>query len=84
MPSEVVDGMAAIRSVPPSAIYEEWFKILVKFITPLADARATSLKIIMDTYVEFSVKEGTRRQRVGEPGPRMLKCKKCHRVTNGY
>ena len=32
--------------------------------------RDTSLEIIMDIYVEFGVKEGTRRQRGGEPGPR--------------
>ena len=56
----VVDKMAAIHSVPPSGTYEEWFKTLVKFITPPAEARATSLGNIMDTYVEFSVKEGTR------------------------
>ena len=62
--------MAAIRSVPPSGTHEEWFKTLVKFIAPPAEARVTSLEIIMDTYVEFSVKEGTRRQRGGEPGPR--------------
>ena len=79
----VADGMAAIRSVPPSATYKEWLKTLVKFITPPTEARATSLEIIMDTYVEFSVKEDTRQQRRGEPGHRTLKCKKCHRVTNG-
>ena len=56
----VVDKMVAIHSVPPSGTYEEWFKTLVKFITPPAEARATSLENIMDTYLEFSVKEGTR------------------------
>ena len=64
--------MAAIRSVPPSGTYEEWFKILVKFITPPAETRTTSLEIIMDTYVEFSVKEVTRRKRGGEPRPRTV------------
>ena len=34
----VVDGLAAIRSVPPPTIYEEWFKTLVIFITPPAEA----------------------------------------------
>ena len=53
--------MAAIRSVPPSGTYEEWFKRLVKFITPPAEARATSLEIVIDNYVEFNVKKGTRR-----------------------
>ena len=62
--------MAAIRSVPPRGTYEECFKTLVKFITPLAEARATSLEIIMDIYVEFSGEEGTRRKCGGEPGPR--------------
>ena len=56
----VVDKMVAIHSVPPSGTYEEWFKTLVKFITPPAEARATPLENIMDIYVEFSVKEGTR------------------------
>ena len=34
----VVDGMAAIRSVPPRATFQEWFKTLVTFITPPAEA----------------------------------------------
>ena len=50
----------AIRSVLPSGTYKEWFKTLVKFITPPAETRATSLEIIMETYVEFNVKEATR------------------------
>ena len=50
----------AIRSVPPSGTYKEWFKTLVKFITPPAESWATSLEIIMETYVEFNVKEATR------------------------
>ena len=49
-----------IRSVPPSGTYKEWFKTLVKFITPPVETRATSLGIIMDTNVEFNVKEATR------------------------
>ena len=54
--------MAVIPSVPPSATY-------VKFITSSAKAQATTLEIIMDAYIEFSVKEGKRRCG-GEPGPR--------------
>ena len=50
--------------------YEEWFKTLVKFITPLAEAQANILEISMDTYVELSIKEGTRRKHGGEPGRR--------------
>ena len=34
--------------------------ILVKFITATAKARAATLKIFMDIYIEFNVKEGTR------------------------
>ena len=64
--------MAAIRSVPPSGTYEEWFKTLVKFFTPPAETRTTSLEIIMNTYVEFSVKEVTRRKLGGEPHPRTV------------
>ena len=58
----VEDGMAQISSVSPSATYKEWFKTLVKFITLPSKARDTTLKIVIDTYVEFSVKEGERRQ----------------------
>ena len=50
--------------------YEEWFKTLVKFITPPVEARATILEISMNSYVEFSVKEGTRRECGDEPGPK--------------
>ena len=64
--------MAAIRSVPPSGSYEEWFKTLVKFVAPPAETRTTSSQIIMDTYVEFSVKEVTRRKRGGELRPRTV------------
>ena len=35
--------------------------ILVKFITATAKARAATLKIIMDIYIEFSVKERYKR-----------------------
>ena len=45
----VVDEIAAIRSVPVSATYKEWFKTLAKFIIPPAEA-----------WVKIS---GTRRQR---------------------
>ena len=40
---------------------------IVKFITPPAKDRVTTLEISMDACVELSVKEGTRRQRGGEP-----------------
>ena len=40
--------------------------------TPPAEAWVTTLKIIMATYVEFSVQEGTIQQRGGEPGPTLL------------
>ena len=50
--------------------YEEWLKTLLKFIAPPDEARATKLEISMDTYVEFSVKEGTKQQRGGEPDTR--------------
>lgn len=34
----VVDGLATTRSVAPRATYQEWFKILVTFIIPPAEA----------------------------------------------
>ena len=36
--------------------------ILVKFITATAKARAATLKVFMDIYIEFNVKEDTRGQ----------------------
>ena len=41
-------------------LFTQW--ILVKSITATAKARASTLEIIMDIYIEFSVKEGTRGQ----------------------
>ena len=41
-------------------LFTQW--ILVKCITVTAKARAATLEIIMDIYIEFSVKEGTRGQ----------------------
>ena len=65
--------MATIRSTSYlKVLLWEWFKTLVKFVTPPAEARATTLKISMDTYVEFRLKEGTRGQRGDKPGPRTL------------
>ena len=42
----VVDGLAAIRSIPPSATSEEYLKTLVTFITPSAEVRAKSLELL--------------------------------------
>ena len=57
--------MAAIRSVSSSATYEQWFK-------PPTEARAVSLEVIVDIYIDFSDKEGTRQQRGVKPAPRTL------------
>ena len=66
----IIDGMAAVQSVKPKETYEEWFKMLIQFITPPNGSSALSIDIIMDTYLAKSVKEGTRRHRGGNPGPR--------------
>ena len=62
--------MAAFRSVKPKDTYEDWLVQMIKFLTPPANANAHSLDIIMDNYIERSVKEGTRQNRAGDPGPR--------------
>ena len=64
----IVDGMAAFRSIKPKDTYEDWFVQLIKFLTPPANANGHSLDIIMDNYIESSVKEGTRQNRAGDPG----------------
>ena len=50
----VVDGMAADRSVPPRATFQEWFKTLVTFITLSAKAWSKSV-VIMEKCAKLSV-----------------------------
>ena len=68
----IIDGMTAIRSAKPRNTYEEWFLALTDYMKPPAATHAQFLDIVMDVYVDKSVKECTRRHRGGKPGPRTL------------
>ena len=50
--------------------YEEWFKTLAKFITNPLQFEPHHYKYSMDTYVELSVKKGTRPRRGEKPDTR--------------
>ena len=64
----MLDELVPILSATPSANYDGWFKMFLKFITRPAEARLMSFEIITDIYIEFSCKEGTKQQRGGKPG----------------
>ena len=67
----IYDGMAVMRAIKPRKTYFEWCVEILRYIKPPENANATSVDIVMDMYVEKSVKEGTRRQRGCKPGPRV-------------
>ena len=53
--SQILKKKPDVSSPLPKATYEEWFVQL--FITAPANANAHSLDIIMDNYIEVSVKK---------------------------
>ena len=59
----LVDGMVAIRSLIPKETDEIFRNNLVNFITPSKDDDSTFVGIIIDTYREKNLKEGTRNER---------------------
>ncbi len=65
-----IDGMAAIRSLKAKTTYKEFIYCLVQFVTPSRELEPNSVGIINDTYIEKSIKEGTRKDR-GDKGPRV-------------
>ena len=62
--------MTVIRSVKHRNTYEERFLALTNYMKSSTAAHAQLLDIVMDMYVDKSVKEGTRRHRGRKPGPR--------------
>ena len=50
--------MATIRAAKPEATYGEFFQAILKSCIPPEDANAISVEIVMDNYLENSVKEG--------------------------
>ena len=50
----------AIRSVHPSALYEEWFKTIETFITPPAEACAKSLELLLRHIENLAFRSKTR------------------------
>ena len=62
-----IDGMAAVRTIPPKAIYKEWLERLIEFVEPPKGSEPTVIGFINDTYRKISIKNGTRKLR-GEAG----------------
>ena len=58
-----VDGLAAVRSLKPKETYGEWIDSLLRFITPPNIACATVTGMVNDTYLKYSAKCGTRKNR---------------------
>ena len=59
----IVDGMAAVRSVPPKKTWEEYAENLLKFCMPSKKFNPAKLVIVMDTYGPSRIKEMTQRGR---------------------
>ena len=58
-----IDGMAAVRTIPPKATYKDWFERLIKFVEPPKGSEPTVIGFINDTYRKISIKHGTRKLR---------------------
>ena len=56
-----VDGMAVTRTLKPKQTYKEFIDANMNFVTPKNELEPLSIGIINDTYIKYSVKEGTRK-----------------------
>ena len=65
----LIDGMAAVKSVPAQQTWGEYAEALFKFCLPLSDSKPLHLGIIFDSYNAVTTKELTQRRR-GIPGRR--------------
>ena len=59
----IIDGMAIIRATKPEATYGDFFQTILQSCMPPKDANAIYVEIIMDKYLENSVKGCTRKKR---------------------
>ena len=66
----LVDSLAAFRASKPCETSIEWINILIKYMLPTLHVSKKESGMIIDTYVQRSVKEGTRKER-GEAGSRV-------------
>ena len=65
----IYDGIAVKRALMPLPTYLNRCIELLLHITSPGNANVTLLNIVMDKYVEKSVKEGTRQQNGSKSGP---------------
>ena len=62
--------MAVICTLKPIQTYKEFIDALMNFVTPKNELEPLTIDVINDTYIKYSVKEGTRQDR-SEAGPRV-------------
>ena len=66
----LIDGMAAVRSIPSQQTWGEFTDILVKFCLPPSQSKSKQLGIIFDSYSTATTKQLTQRHR-GTSGRRI-------------
>ena len=59
----LIDGMAAVKSVPAQQTWGEYAEALFKFCLPLSDSKPLQLGIIFDSYNAVTTKELTQHHR---------------------
>ena len=58
-----IDGMTTVRTIKPKKVYKDWLEKLITIVEPLKDSCPSFVCVINDTYIEISVKNGTRKLR---------------------
>ena len=66
----LIDGMAAVNSIPPKPTWREYADALLKFCLPPSKSKPVQLGIIFDSYCTVTTKELTQIRR-GTPGRRI-------------
>ena len=66
----LVDGMAAVRSLPHKETWKEYAASFIMFCTPSRDSHPAKLGIIFDCYTRSHIKQLTQLRR-GTPGKRV-------------
>lgn len=63
----IIDGMAAVKSVGPLAIWGEYVDAYPSFCTSPKTVNAAEVSVVMDTYGKNQTEEMIQRRR-GDPG----------------
>lgn len=66
----LIDGMAAVKSIPFQQTWGEYADVLMKFCLPPSSSKPLELGIIFDSYSTVTTKELTQNRR-GTPGRRI-------------